>query len=96
MNNQLKPVKLHQLLGNECEWSDELWDSALTYLLERLGTNQAIAMADFLSAGSFDYVHKVDYLRVFRAYPPTVLLGAFDYVRSRGELAVEMSALHRH
>ena len=26
--------------------------------------------------------HKVDLLREFRNYPPTVLLGAFDYMRA--------------
>jgi hypothetical protein len=29
-----------------------------------------------------DYPRKIDFLREFRRYSPTVLLGAFDYVRA--------------
>jgi hypothetical protein len=54
-----------------------------TYLLERTGTFDALAMAHVLYGTRLPiYPHKVDFLREFRAYPPTVLLGAFDYMRT--------------
>ncbi len=82
----LKPLKLHAIVGTATVWTDELWSEALTYLLERVGTIEAIFMAQQLhSDGSRlpDYPHKVDFLREFRGYPPTVLLGVFDLARVR-------------
>jgi hypothetical protein len=80
----LKPLKLHTILGTSTVWTDELWDEALTYLLEWANTFDALAMAQVLH-GTYppNYPHKIDFLREFRAYPPTVLLGAFDLTRAR-------------
>lgn len=80
----LKPVKLHELIGGQTTWTDEMWDAALEYMLERIGTMQAIFMAEQLHHDGTrlpNYPHKIDYLREFRDYPPTVLLGAFDLMR---------------
>lgn len=66
--SQLKPLKLHQILGTSTEWTDELWGEALTYLLERIGTTQAIWMVQVPpnSEEFRNYPHKVDLLREFR------------------------------
>lgn len=83
----LKPVKLHDLLGASPTWTDELWDASLTYLLDRVGTVDAILMVQVLPgrSGAPQHLFKIDYIREFRQYPPTLLLGAFDAVRaSRG------------
>lgn len=85
----LKPLRLHELIGDHAEWTDELWDETLKYLLERVGTVEAIQMYAVLSgaAGLEDMItspYKVDYLRRFRYYPPTLLLGSFDLVRRHG------------
>jgi hypothetical protein len=37
----------------------------------------------FYSGHAPNYPHKIDFLREFRDYPPTVLLGAFDLMRQR-------------
>ncbi len=85
----LKPLKIHQLIGERIIWTDELWDEALEYLLGRVGTVDAMDMSVVLhSINGLDRdtvrsPHKVDYLRQFRDYPPTLLLGIFDLVRSR-------------
>jgi hypothetical protein len=82
----LKPLRLHELIGGATVWTDELWDMAMGYLLERVGTMQAIFLAEQLHHDGTrvpDYPHKVDFLREFRQYPPTVLLGAFDFMRVR-------------
>lgn len=81
----LKPLKLHDLIGGQTTWTDELWKEALAYLLERIGTMQAIYMTEQLHHDGTrlpNYPHKIDYLREFRDYPPTVLLGVFDLMRS--------------
>jgi hypothetical protein len=78
----LKPLKLHTIIGSNTVWTDELWNAALTYLLERTGTFDALAMTETLYDDyAREYPHKIDYLREFRSYPPTVLLGAFDLMR---------------
>lgn len=79
---ELKPIKLHNIIGSTTVWTDDLWDEALNYLLENTGTLDALAMAETLFGDDRpNYLHKIDYLREFRAYPPTVLLGAFDFMR---------------
>lgn len=80
----LKPLKLHGMISMSPEWTDELWDEALTSLLERAGTMQAIVMVEVLpNSDAFRaYPHKVDLLREFHRYPPTVLLEVFDLVRT--------------
>jgi hypothetical protein len=79
----LKPLKLHSVIGASTEWTDELWDEALVYLLDRVGTFDVLMMVDVLPDSVLPQSpHKVDYLRVFRQYPPTLLLGAFDYMRA--------------
>jgi len=83
----LKPLKLHELIGHQAAWTDELWDEALKYLLERLGTadsvDMALALAEITNSRVPHSYHKIDYLRTFRAYPPSVLLGMFDLSRRR-------------
>jgi hypothetical protein len=82
----LKPLKLHTIIGSNTVWTDELWNAALTYLLERIGTHDALAMTEsFYGDHAPGYPHKIDYLREFRSYPPTVLLGAFDLMRFNKE-----------
>ncbi len=85
----LKPLKIHELIGNQAAWTDELWDEALKYLLERLGTadsvDMAYALAEITNSRAPHSYHKIDYLRTFRAYPPSVLLGMFDLARRRRE-----------
>lgn len=79
----LKPLKLHTILGTSTVWTDELWDEALSYLLDRVGTLDVLTMAEVLPDSAVPHSpHKIDYLRVFRLYPPTLLLGAFDYMRA--------------
>jgi hypothetical protein len=83
--SNLKPLKLHEIIGTSTVWTDELWDEALAYLLQRVGTREAVKMALFLLLPNGknlpDYPHKIDFLREFRKYPPTLLLGIFDVVR---------------
>jgi hypothetical protein len=82
----LKPLKLHRIIGPTTAWTDDLWNEALAYLLERVGTTQSIFMAEQLHHDDTrlpDYPHKIDFLREFRDYPPTVLLGSFDLMRQR-------------
>ena len=80
----LKPLKLHDIIGTATAWTDELWDRALTYLLDHTSTFDALAMAEVISSGPVpNYPYKIDFLREFRSYPPTVLLGAFDLMRVR-------------
>jgi hypothetical protein len=52
---------------------------------ERAEHLAARKLADLLPDAhrSIGFLHKVDYLREFRQYPPTLLLGAFDYMRSQ-------------
>ena len=84
--SNLKPLKLHSLLGASTVWTDELWDEALRYLLDRVGTVDVLIMVCVLPDDVLPHSpHKVDYLRVFRQYPPTFLLGAFDYMRAAKE-----------
>lgn len=81
-----KPLRLHKLLGGQTAWTDKLWGQALGYLLERVGTMEAIFMAEQLHHDGTrlpNYPHKIDFLREFREYPPTVLLSAFDLMRLR-------------
>jgi hypothetical protein len=80
----LKPLKLHELIAGATVWTDELWSEVSTYLLERVGTMDAISMAEQLHSDGTelpDYPHKIDFLREFHDYPPTVLLGSFDLMR---------------
>jgi len=80
--SDVKPLKLHAIIGTSTVWTDELWDDALTYLLERISTVDTLMMARTLHGEHVpNYPHKVDFLREFRKYPPTVLLGIFDLVR---------------
>jgi hypothetical protein len=54
----------------------------LSYLLDRVRTFDVLVMVEVLPDSVLpNSPHKVDYLRVFRHYPPTRLLGAFDYMR---------------
>ncbi len=81
---KLKPIKLHALLGSAPEWTDDLWQEALRYLLENTATHDAIIMASFVHEGRIpNYPHKIDFLRDFQDYPPTMLLGAFDFRRAQ-------------
>lgn len=85
--HHLKPLRLHELIGSHAAWTDELWDATLQYLLERVGTDDAIRMGSLLERLT-DHTeshspHKIDYLRRFSGYPPTVLLGIFDLVRQQ-------------
>jgi hypothetical protein len=74
---------LHEILGTSTTWTDELWDEALTCLLDRVGTLDVLAMVEVLPESALPHsLYKVDYLRVFRQYPPTLLLGGFDYLRA--------------
>lgn len=78
----LKPLKIHDLIAGSTVWSDELWDRALTYLLERTSTPEALVMAECIRSPERPWlVRKIDHLRDFRDVPPTVLLGAFDWMR---------------
>lgn len=78
----LKPLKLHELLAMQTIWTDELWEQSLDYLLARVGTDQAIRMAQFILDDNLpNSIHKIDYLREFRVFPPSVLLAAFDLTR---------------
>jgi hypothetical protein len=81
----LKPLKLHHIIGTSTAWTDELWNEALDYLLTHVGTLQALTMYSTIDRAGEDTVvslHKVDFLREFRRYPPTTLLGAFDLMRT--------------
>lgn len=79
---RIKPLKLHDLIAGSTVWSEELWASALGYLLERTSTLDALVMAEVIGIHERPWlVHKIDYLRDFRDFPPTVLLGAFDWMR---------------
>ena len=81
---RLKPIKLHLLLGSVTEWTDEMWDEALMYVLENTSTHDAVTMARLIRADRLpDYLHKVDFLRDFRDYPPTMLLAAYDLQRKQ-------------
>lgn len=80
--DDLKPLKLHDLLAGTMVWSDELWASALVYLLERTSTPDVLVMAEVIGIQERPWlVHKIDYLRGLRDVAPTVLLGAFDWMR---------------
>lgn len=78
----LKSVKLHSLIAGTTVWTEELWEGALAYLLENTATPDAQVMAEMLDSPVSEYsVYKIDYLRQFRQLPPTVVLGAFDWMR---------------
>lgn len=79
---KLNPLKLHTIIGTSTEWTDGLWDDALRYLLENTSTVDALAMTETLPT-LLAFPHKIDYLREFHNYPPTLLLGAFDLMRAR-------------
>lgn len=82
----LKPLKLHTIISTATVWTDELWDEALSYLLERVGTLDVLMMVAVLPDDALPHSsRKVDYLRVFHRYPPTLLLGAFDLMRLKKE-----------
>lgn len=91
---KLKPARLHEILGTSTVWTDELWDQALTYLLSSVETLGALEMVKALDGVQplTNSIHKIDYLRQFRTYPPTVLLGAFDLMRWLNQRQVEGSA----
>jgi hypothetical protein len=79
----LKPLKLHAIIGISTEWTDELWEAALSYLRDRVGIVDVLIMATVLPDGLRPYSpHKIDHLREFQQYPPTLLIGAFDYMRA--------------
>lgn len=81
----LKPLKLHDIIRTATVWTDEMWDKSLTYLLGYTSTLDALAMAETLYRDQApNYLHKIDFLREFRRYPPTTLLGAFDLMRFNG------------
>lgn len=78
----LAPVKLHKLIGYSAAWTDELWANALAYLLDNTSTVDAVLMCECLPGKVlFSHLHKIDYLREFQPYPPTLILGAFDWMR---------------
>jgi hypothetical protein len=78
----LKPRKLHGIIGTSTIWTDGLWHESLTYLLGNAGTLDALVMVEVLPLyRPSDTRYKIDYLREFRAYSPTLLLGAFDLMR---------------
>jgi hypothetical protein len=78
---KLHPLKLHTIIGTSTEWTDELWDDALHYLLENTSTLDVLAMTETLPT-LLAFSHKIDYLREFHNYPPTLVLGAFDLMRA--------------
>jgi hypothetical protein len=85
---KLNQVKLHELIGTQTLWTDELWNDALDYLVENTATPDAIVMADILLGDEqAPHLYKIDYLRDFRGFPPTVLLGVFDLMRYRKAVA---------
>jgi hypothetical protein len=62
---QLKPLKIHSIIGTSTVWTDELWDEALTYLLERTGTLQVLAMCQVLHDDELpNSLHKIDPARI--------------------------------
>jgi hypothetical protein len=92
----LNQVKLHELIGSATVWTDDLWDDALDYLVENTATPDAIVMAEIvLGDEQAPHLYKVDYLRDFRGFPPTVLLGAFDLMRYRKAASAELAARAR-
>lgn len=93
--SKLNSVKLHSIIGTSTVWTDEAWNNALTYLLENTSTIDAIAMTRGLGPEPPGHTHKIDYLREFRSYPPTVLLGAFDMMRAEKVRAAEPDTQNR-
>jgi hypothetical protein len=82
----IKPLKIHELLAMQTMWTDDLWDQSLEYLLKKVGTTEAIWMARFILDDNLpESIYKIEYLREFRAYPPSVVLAAFDLVRRMPE-----------
>lgn len=82
---KLNPVKLHAIIGASTEWTDELWDEALDYLLGHVGTTETTLMAALLPRNEplSSFPRRVNLLYEFHKYPPTVLLGVFDCMRSQ-------------
>lgn len=92
----LKPVRLHSIIGTATTWTDERWDEALTYLLGHTSTLDALAIVQTLYHDKApNHFHKIDLLREFRNYPPTTLLGAFDLMRFGEQAAPSISGVTR-
>jgi hypothetical protein len=86
---KLKPVKLHELLGGRTLWTDELWEAAEAYVSQSVSTPQAQRMYECIysdNAKAVDYLPKSSLLGEFHYWPPTLLLGAFDLMRTHKEL----------
>ncbi len=89
--DSIRPLKIHKLLAMQTEWTEDLWDETVAYLLSNISTADAILMVasildidiyfDFKSSDPPKPESRVEYIEMFRAYPPSVLLGGFDVVR---------------
>lgn len=94
---QLNPVKLHELIASATLWTDELWNAALAYVLENTATPDAIVMARMVLGSELSqHMYKIDYLREFRGWPPTVLPGAFDLMRHQKWVRADARRTGRH
>lgn len=96
MRQRSLPTRLHDLLGHQPEWNDELWDQAMRYLSENISSMQTPVMEELIP-GSFrtPSYFKADALAPFRDAPPTLLLAAYDWLRIRKRADARLAELGR-
>ncbi len=99
---KLRPIELHKLIGRACEWTDELWDEALDYVLDNTATPAEARMMAVTILGkrirSYPhkrYKEKIDFLCEFRDYPPTMFLGAFDLLRQHNAREARLKEIYK-
>lgn len=92
--NDLQLVKLHLLIGTRTVWTDELWEDCREYVESHTGNSHVMLMFQFLYGGAKYHrpMTKEAMLGHFREWPPTVLLGAFDRMRSLPQVVAALAA----
>lgn len=92
----MKPTKLHDLLGYQAEWTDELWEEAMHYLSENISSVQMPVMEEllpeFLRTPSY---FKTDASAPFREFPPALMLAAYDWLRIHRRAESRLAELGR-
>jgi hypothetical protein len=84
------------LLRTKYDWSDALWAEAEGLLWDGISVDEGRAMCAFVDGSppsSTDFGAVRRGMGVFRIYPTTVFLGAYDLMLHRRELGRELDQL---
>lgn len=90
----ITPNRLHAILAGKTEWTDELFEEATSYLSGKLSMVSMGTLAAFISDADVllpedshqlrTELFKRAQMRIYRRYPPSMLLGFYDLARTHG------------